>query len=86
MVKRLFIAVILLVLIVGGIVGFNRFRDQAIGDFFANRVPPAVTVSTSMAEAITWKPTIEAIGTANAARGVDLSVEAGGTVEEVAFS
>lgn len=85
MVKRLFIAVILLVLIVGGIVGFNQFRAKAIGDFFASRTPPAVTVSTSTAEAITWKPTIEAIGTASAARGVDLSVEAGGTVQEIAF-
>ncbi|MGP3696477.1 efflux RND transporter periplasmic adaptor subunit [Rhodobacter sp. NSM] len=85
MVKRLIIAVILLAVIVGGIVGFNMFRDQAISDFFANRKPAPVTVSTSIAEAITWKPGIEAIGTAVAAQGVDLAVEAGGTVREILF-
>ncbi|AXQ95067.1 efflux RND transporter periplasmic adaptor subunit [Cereibacter azotoformans] len=85
MVKRLIIAVVLLAVIVGGIVGFNRFRDQMIVDFFANRTPAPVTVSTSVAEPITWRPGIEAIGTAIAAQGVDLAVEAGGTVREILF-
>lgn len=85
MVKRLIIAVILLAVIVGGIVGFNRFRDSMISDFFANQKPAPVTVSTSVAEPITWRPGIEAIGTAVAARGVDLAVEAGGTVRQILF-
>lgn len=85
MVKRLIIAVILLAVIVGGIVGFNRFRDGMISDFFANRKPAPITVSTSVAEPITWRPGIEAIGTAVAAQGVDLAVEAGGTVRQILF-
>ena len=42
MIKRFIIAFVLLVLVGGGLVGFNLFRDQAIKDFFANMpVAPA---------------------------------------------
>ena len=86
MIKRFIIAFILVVLVVGGLVGFNLFRDQAIEQFFANMPRPAVTVSTATVEPTTWTPGITAIGTVNAARGVDLSVEAAGIVKEIAFS
>ena len=85
MVKRLFIAVILLGLIVGGIVGFNLFRDKMIGEFFAGMTPAPVAVSVTVAEPITWTPGLEAVGTALAAQGVDLSVEAAGVVRDVLF-
>ncbi len=86
MIKRFVIAFILVVLVAGGLVGFNMFRDQAIEQFFADMPVPAVTVSSTTAEAITWRPSIEAIGTVNAARGVDLTVETAGIVKEVRFS
>ena len=83
MVKRLIIAVILLALIGGGLVGFNLFRDKMIAQFFATMSPPPATVSTIEAKASTWTPVIEAIGTVNAARGVDLTVETAGVVKEI---
>lgn len=86
MIKRFIIAIVLLGIVVGGIVGFNRFRDGIIADIFANMQPPPVTVAVTEAEAITWRPGIEAIGTAAAARGVDLSIETGGIVQEILFS
>ena len=86
MVKRLIIAVILLGLVVGGIVGFNLFRDKMIGEFFAGMTPAPVVVSVTVAEPITWTPGLEAVGTALAAQGVDLSVEAAGVVREVLFA
>ncbi len=46
MIKRFIIALVLLILIGGGIVGFNLFREKAIADFFANMPRPALTVST----------------------------------------
>ena len=82
---RLLVAVVLLGVIVGGIVWFNFFRDKMIAGFFAGMQPPPVTVSVIEAEPTTWTPTIEAIGTAQAAQGVDLGVEAGGVVREIAF-
>lgn len=85
MVKRLLIAVVLLALVAGGLVYFNIFREQAISDFFANRPRPAVTVSTAKVEPVTWTPFIQAIGTVGAARGVDLTVETTGIVQDVTF-
>ncbi|MEP0321408.1 efflux RND transporter periplasmic adaptor subunit [Bauldia litoralis] len=86
MIKRFIIAFVLLVLVVGGIVGFNMFRDQAISDFFANMKPPAVTVSTMTVEPISWTPGIDAIGTVSAAQGIDLTVETSGIVAFVSFT
>ena len=86
MIKRFIIAFVLLVLIGGGIVGFNLFRDQAIKQFFASMPVPTVTVSTVTVEPVTWTPGIEAIGTAAAARGVDLTVETSGVVKEILFT
>ncbi|MRX49948.1 efflux RND transporter periplasmic adaptor subunit [Paracoccus sp. S-4012] len=86
MVKRFVIALVLVVLVVGGLVGFNRFRAQAIEQFFANMPVAPVTVSVSEAKAVTWVPVVEAIGTVRAASGVDLTVETTGIVTEVAFT
>ncbi|HWK63831.1 MAG TPA: efflux RND transporter periplasmic adaptor subunit [Rhizobiaceae bacterium] len=85
MIKRFVIAFILLVLVVGGLVGFNIFRDRAIQQFFANMPVQPVTVSTIKVEPITWTPGVEAIGTVSAARGVDLTVETTGIVKEIRF-
>ncbi|PYC46362.1 efflux transporter periplasmic adaptor subunit [Litorivita pollutaquae] len=85
MIKRLIIAVIVLGLIGVGVVGFNMFRDNMIADIFANRSAPAVPVSTVIADTGEWAPGLEAIGTVYAARGIELSVEAGGIVREVNF-
>ncbi|MCB1462206.1 MAG: efflux RND transporter periplasmic adaptor subunit [Nitratireductor sp.] len=86
MIKRFIIAFILLALVCGGLVGFNMFRDKAIKDFFANQQPPAAAVSTTEVEAVEWQPTIRAIGTVNAANGVDLTMEVAGVVKEVLFA
>ncbi|WP_292340803.1 efflux RND transporter periplasmic adaptor subunit [Mesorhizobium sp.] len=86
--KRFFIiAGILLLLVVAcaGIVGFNLFRDNAIKQFFATMKPPAATVSTVVAKPSNWTPGVEAIGTVNAVRGVDLTVETAGIVKDILF-
>lgn len=86
MLKRLVIAVILLGLVVGGLVGFNLFRSKMIAEFFANRQVPAAAVSVYEVKPVTWSPAIEAIGTANASQGVDLTVETAGVVREILFN
>ena len=85
MIWRLLLAVVLLVVVVGGIVGFNMFRAKMIAGYFAGMQPPPVTVSTVDVEPITWKPGLEAIGTAGAAQGVELAVETAGIVQSVLF-
>lgn len=86
MVKRLVIAVLLLGLVGGGLVGFNLFRDNMIAQIFANMPQQAATVSTIEAKPVTWTPVIEAIGTVNAAKGVDLTTETAGVVKEIGFT
>ncbi len=86
MIKRLFIAIVLLGVIVGGVVGFNMFRNQMIAQFFAGMQPPPVMVSVVAAEPITWRPNIETIGSARAVHGVELAVEVPGLVTEVLFT
>lgn len=85
MIKRFIIAFVLLAIVVGGIVGFNMFRDKAIQDFFASMPVPQVTVSTVKIEPAAWTPGIETIGTVGAARGVDLTVETTGIVKDIFF-
>ena len=85
MIWRLLVAIVLLAVIVGGIVGFNLFRDKMIAGYFAGMQPPPVTVSTTTVEPVTWKPGIDAIGTARAAHGVELAVETSGIIEAILF-
>jgi len=86
MILRFIIAIVLLALVGGGIVGFNMFRDQAIQQFFANMPVAPVTVSTVEVEPMEWTPGIETIGTASAAQGVDLTMETSGVVTGILFS
>ncbi|TIN29145.1 MAG: efflux RND transporter periplasmic adaptor subunit [Mesorhizobium sp.] len=85
---RFFIIVLVLavlVVVVGGIVGFNFLRDNGIKQYFASMKPPAATVSTTIAKPSTWTPGVEAIGTVKAVRGVDLTVETTGIVKNILF-
>lgn len=85
---RIFIIVLVLavlVVVVGGIVGFNFLRDNGIKQYFASMKPSAATVSTTIAKPSTWAPGIEAIGTVKAVRGVDLTVETTGIVKDILF-
>ncbi len=83
MIKRFLIAIVLLALVGGGLVGFNLFRDKAIENFFANMPAQTVTVSALTVEPASWTPVIDAIGTVSASRGVDLTVETTGIVKEL---
>jgi len=86
MIKRLLIAIVLLAIVAGGLIGFNIYRDRLIENIFANLPVPVVTVSTVTAEPGSWTPSIDAIGTVSAARGVDLTVETTGIVKEINFT
>ncbi|AXS38801.1 efflux RND transporter periplasmic adaptor subunit [Breoghania sp. L-A4] len=85
MIKRFIIAIILIALVSGGLVGFNLFRDKMIGQFFANRQAPVVNISTITVKPEVWKPGIEAIGTIVARQGVDVASRAAGVVTAITF-
>lgn len=85
MFKRLLIAAVVLILVAGGLIGFNLFRDQMIEQIFADLPVQPLAVETVEVEPITWQPSLNAIGTVNANQGVDLTVEAPGILREVLF-
>lgn len=86
MIKRFVIAIVLLGLVAGGLVGFNLFRDRMIAQFLADMPVQPLPVEIVEAEGITWQPSLGAIGTVNAEQGVELTVEAAGIVREIGFS
>ena len=86
MVKRFLIALVLVVLVCGGLIGFNLFRSKMIADFFANQQMPTVTVSATEVKPVTWTPQIDAIGTLNASHGVDVAAQVGGVVTAINFN
>lgn len=85
MIKRFTIALVLVAILCGGLVGFNLFRSKMIQDFFAGMTPPPVTISATEIQPTNWSPEIETIGTLWAWQGVDVAVEAAGIVESIAF-
>jgi membrane fusion protein, multidrug efflux system len=80
------IILVLVVLLCAGLVWFNFFRSRMIGEFFASMPIPAVAVSTTVAEPVTWTPEIDAIGTLWARQGVDIASEVAGRIQSIEFT
>ena len=74
-------AVLALVLVIGGIKAYNVKKMM---DGFAAAGEPKSTVSTVKAGFDVWQPTLSAVGTLRAARGVYVAAEVSGVVETVA--
>jgi multidrug efflux system membrane fusion protein len=77
---------VLLGLVLGGLYGFNRFREQKIAEFFAsNRPPPAqIAAVTAGSEAVPHFAT--AIGSLAAVHQVTITPEIGGRVTQIFFT
>lgn len=75
-------AIIVLVLVLGGIKGYQV--KQMMDGFKAQGVPKS-TVSTVKAAMSDWSPALDAVASLRAERGADLSVEAGGIVDAIQF-
>jgi len=72
--------VVVLVLIIGGI---KAFKVKQMIDGFAAMGEPKSTVSTVKVTYDDWQPSLSAVGSLRAARGVDLAAEVSGLVETV---
>ena len=79
------IVALLLGLVGGGIVAFDRFRAKAIADFFASQVPPPTPVAALPAERGPVPRHLDGIGSLTAVREVKLAPEAEGRVVEIMF-
>lgn len=79
------LAAVLALAVCAGLIWFNFFRQEMIGQFFASQKPPSQVVSTIEVKPDTWTPGFAAIGTARAAQGVQLAVQINGIVKRIAF-
>lgn len=71
-------AVLLLILVIGGI---KAYSVKTMIDGFKAQGEPTSTVSTVKVSFDDWQPTVSAVGTLRAVRGVDLAAEVAGVVE-----
>lgn len=80
------ILLVAIVAIVCALLIFYHFFVQGmIASMMAAQQRPAIAVSAIKAQAGTWTPGIDAIGTAKAGLGADIAVETPGVVKAVAF-
>ena len=85
LVRKLVVMTLILALLLGGLYAFNRYRQQAISEFFAANKPPPVPVAAVPARAEPAPHYLSGIGTLAAVRQVVLSPEVGGRVTEIHF-
>jgi len=84
--RWLVIVGILLALVLGGLYGFNRFRERAIATFFANNKPPPAQVSAVTAETAAVPRFATGIGGLAAVHQVTVTPEIGGRISRILFS
>ncbi len=77
-------AIALLLVLFGSIGGYlyKRFNAFANTDFS----PPPVTIAASVANLETWSDTLNAVGTIQSVRGVELTSEGSGEIIEIRFA
>jgi membrane fusion protein, multidrug efflux system len=86
MVRWLIIVGLLLALLVGGLVGFNAFRDHMIAQFFANNKPPPTPVAIAEAKAEVIPNLLTAVGDLAAVHQVNVTSDVSGRITDIMFT
>ena len=85
-VVRWFVIVgLLLVVLLGGLYQFNRFRSQAIANFFAHNKPPPAQISAAEVKVQTLPRYAPGIGSLVAVHQVTINPEVAGRVTQIFF-
>jgi multidrug efflux system membrane fusion protein len=77
---------LLLVLLVGGLVGFNAFRSHMITQFFANNKPPPATVTVAEAKSEVVPNLLTAVGDLAAVHQVNVTSDVSGRITDIMFT
>lgn len=83
--KRMIIMLIIAGVLLGGVIGFQGFRNKMIAKAIRGQSNPPQTVSTVIARTSTWRPSIQAVGSFVASKQADLSPEVSGVVTAIHF-
>jgi len=84
-VRWFLIIALLLALVLGGLYGFNRFREQAIATYFATNKPPPAQISAAQVKTETVPRFVTGIGSVTAIHQVTINPEVGGRVTKIFF-
>jgi membrane fusion protein, multidrug efflux system len=76
---------LLLVVLLGGLYGFNRFRTQAISNFFAHNKPPPAQISAALVAVENLPRFAPGIGSLAAVHQVTINPEVAGRVTNILF-
>ena len=76
---------LLLAVVLGGLYGFNRFREQAIATYFASNKPPPAQVSAAEVKTQAIPRFATGIGSVSAVHQVTINPEVGGRVTKIFF-
>jgi multidrug efflux system membrane fusion protein len=79
------VVTLLLVLVLSGLYGFNRFRQQAMATYFANNKPPPAQISEVEVKTEAVPRFAPAIGSLAAVHQVTINPEIGGRVVKIFF-
>jgi multidrug efflux system membrane fusion protein len=76
---------VLLAVVLGGLYGFNRYREKAIATFFANNKPPPAQIAAVTATAEAVPRFLSGIGSLAAVHQVTVTPEIGGRITAILF-
>lgn len=83
MFKRFVLAIVLLVVIFGGVIGFKLYKQAMVREYLANMGLPAVHLNAVVAQTAVWDQRLAAIGSLRARHGIDIRSELGGVIRQV---
>jgi membrane fusion protein, multidrug efflux system len=85
MILAFVIMIALVALVVGGVFGWQAVVGGFMKKFMAAAASAPQTISTVTAARTSWQGQVRAIGSFRAVKGADLSAQAAGVVDEIAF-
>lgn len=86
MVKKVLLALVLVIVLVGGLVYLKLGQFAAMGEAAQNMVMPPTTVTFAPVEPAQWEQTVDATANVVAVQGVTVAAEVAGRVTEVQFA
>ncbi|HLH53743.1 MAG TPA: efflux RND transporter periplasmic adaptor subunit [Verrucomicrobiae bacterium] len=85
MTRKILIAVAIVLVIAGGLVGIKALQVNKLTEFGKAYAPPPESVSPVVVREESWQSTLSAIGSIVAIQGVTITPELTGTVSSIAF-
>jgi membrane fusion protein, multidrug efflux system len=82
---RMTLVIVVLVIVFGGIFGYDAFKTHMMKAFFASRGAPVQTISATTAKLEDWAQYIEAVGSLQSFSNVNLTAQQSGQVTKIYF-